>query len=106
MPYYTEGYPFCVTLPNDIREGNPNPFASLRQIFDSTFVDGVGDYVYEVTRPLVPNSKLPDGEAENYKRLYYNNLYSAPTTANYTDMEQHLFINKANVITGWQNKSI
>jgi hypothetical protein len=103
MPYYTEGYPFCVTLPNDIRKNDPNPFASTG-IFDESYVNGVGQSVYEVSRSLDVDSKLSDGISENRKRLYYKNLYSASTTAGYTNLRQQLFVSKSKVITGWQNK--
>jgi len=104
MPYYTQDYNFAITLPNDIRDGSPNPFVD-GYIQDPTFVNGVGDDVYEVSNLLVPDSKLADGEGENYKDQYYNDLYSARTTAGYTNIEQHVFVSKANVITGWQNIS-
>jgi len=104
MPYYTQDYDFTITLPNDIRDGSPNPFVE-GYIQDSTFVNGVGDDVYEINNRLVPNSKLADGENENYKDQYYKDLYSAPTTAGYTNMEQHVFVSRGNILSGWQNKS-
>jgi hypothetical protein len=103
MPQYTISAPLCMTLSGDIKEGTESVFND--QIIDPSFVSGVGDFVYEIDNKLTPDSKLADGVAENFKDLYYKNVYSAQTTAGYTNMEQHLFVNKAKVISGWQTKS-
>ena len=105
MPYYTQDYDFSITVPNDIRDGSPNPLVD-GYIQDPTYVDGVGDHVYEVVHPLIPNTRLADGEGENYKDQYYHNVHSAPTTAGYTNMEQHRFVQKTGVISGWQSKPL
>jgi len=97
MPVYTQDYDFTVTVPNDIRANDPNPYVNV------PIAEADADYRNQIIRYLDIPSTLPDGEGENYKRLYYKDLYSAPTTAGYTQMIQERFTTKFGVIYGYQH---
>lgn len=101
MPQYTQDFDFSVTLENDIREGQPNPFFDAYKN-DPGFVDGVGEWGYEVVRSLDVPENLADGKERNYREQFYKNLHSAQTTAGHTGMKQHTFVTKWGVIYGWQ----
>lgn len=97
MPIYgivTTPLDLQTTLPNDIREGNPNPF--LDPVLEA------GSVWIEQDRLLRAPVTMPDGEAENYARPYYQNVFSAPTTAGYTNMRQVTFTRHTGMITGYQ----
>jgi len=93
MPYYTEAYDFSITLPNDIRDGAPNPF-----------IDGYSNFPGTLSvKSLGVPTKLPTGEGENYKGQFYKNIYSAQTTAGYTGLSQSTFYKGTGVMSGYQN---
>jgi hypothetical protein len=100
MPVYTSPYPET-TLENDIREVNGvvnlNPYV----VMDSQILQNLNDRI-KVEHNLGPDTSLPDGKDENYKRQYYANVFSADTTAGYTQMKQTQFISKFGVISGYQ----
>lgn len=96
MPTYTIDLNPLITLPNNIREGQPNPFFERH-------VDSL-DKRIEVEKSLdIPNT-LPDGKNQNYKEQYYKDIFSANTTAGYTEMKQTTFATKFGVIYGYQTK--
>ena len=97
MPVYS--YPTTplaieTTLPNDIRAGNPNP--NVEPVLEA------GSVWIEQDRLLRAPVTMPDGEAANYARPYYQNVFSAPTTAGYTNMRQVTFTRYTGMITGYQ----
>ena len=94
MPIYTASYPMDVTLCNDLREGNPNPFV------DKVLTDL--SYRNVIEYKLTANQYLADGEAQNYQRPYYSDLFSAPTTAGFTQITQTQYVTKFGVIYGHQ----
>lgn len=104
MPYYTLPYPLpdptpYITLPNDIKDTTRNPFVEPVLEDDSFFIGKTSE---PNTRSLDAPSKLPDGNPQNYKRQYYKNLFSATTTAGYTEMQQVRFVRHTGAITGYQ----
>jgi len=98
MPLYS--YPTTpaaisgATLPNDIRAGNPNP--NVEPVLQA------GSVWITQERLLRAPVTLPDGEGENYRRPYYQDVFSAPTTAAYTNMTQTTFTRHTGMITGYQ----
>jgi hypothetical protein len=96
MPVYTQDYDFTITVPNDIRVNDPNPFV------EPVVASADADTRNPITLYLDIPSTLPDGQIENYKRQYYKNLFSAPTTAGYTQMIQERFRTAFGVIYGYQ----
>ena len=82
------------TLTNDINANTLNPFVEPVLKTDSVWITQ--------ERPLIPNTLLADGEAQNYRHIYYKNLCSANTTAGYTNMTQVTFTRHTGMITGYQ----
>jgi len=82
------------TLPNNINANTLNPF--IEPVLEA------GSVWIEQDRPLIPDNSLPSGQAQNYTRPYYQNIFSAPTTAGYTNMHQVTFIRHTGMITGYQ----
>jgi len=82
------------TLPNNINADTLNPYIEPVLEAGSVWIDQ--------TKPLDVPTTLPDGEAENYTRPYYKNVFSAPTTAGYTQMQQVTFTRHTGMITGYQ----
>ena len=89
------------TLPNHIRDGNPNPFLEPVLEEDSVWITQIEDSPV-VGRLLIPQDNLSNGEADNYARPYYRNVFSAPTTAGYTQIRQVTFTRHTGMITGYQ----
>jgi len=94
MPIYTESFPTDVTLCNDIKSDNTNPYVEPVLTEDSVWI--------EQTKYLGVPLNLPDGEGENYRRPYYGDVFSAKTTAGYTNMQQVTFTRHTGMITGYQ----
>ena len=82
------------TLPNNINADTLNPFVEPVLEEDSVWI--------QQDRQLRAPVILPNGEVENYARPYYQNLFSAPTTAGYTNMKQVTFTRHTGMITGYQ----
>lgn len=82
------------TLPNNINEDTLNPFVSPVLDEDSVWI--------EQEKPLDVPTTLPVGQDHYRPRLYYRNLYAAPTTAGYTNMTQVTFTRHTGMITGYQ----
>lgn len=101
MPYYVKDIP-ATTIENDIREVdgvvNLNPFILMNsQVLKNN------DKRFEFEIELSSDSKLSEnGKNENYKRQYYQDVFSAPTTAGYTQMKQKVFFTKFGVSYGFQ----